>query len=413
VLNTLSAPVWTNPTMDLLLCCAAPTLTPQHISTIENLIDQADWQLLFQQAIDHRIMPLLYHHLNAVVPDRVPASIMAQLRQYVQSNKLRVLALNAELFRVLDAFAAAGVEAVAYKGGLLAQMAYGANDRRFFEDIDILVHSPDFFAPREVLQAQYRPYRFSLMSELKERRYCRWFGEYSMVNQENDIWLDVHHRLVAGDCSLSVNFDSVWQRLEPVTLMGRTVQTLKREDLLIYLCVSGMKDGWSYLRSVSDVAAMVGHNPDLDWQDIQAQAARLGVERMLYVGLSLAQRLAAVPVPRSLTAAIAADPPAAKIVAEVLQRLQSPVRPNRDKDAVREKVRHRWQSIDNLKGRLQYFYRSCDRVVWLSLHITSRDQHFLPLPTYLHFLYYVLRPVRVLNDVMAKLSAKLTKLTMS
>jgi hypothetical protein len=396
-----------NKSIECFLLAATPQLSTDQAERLRQLIPDVDWRLLLQQAVDHRLMPLVCHNLQQQAADLVPASIMQHLQQLVQKNKLRSLALNAEMFRVLDLLGRSGVPTVPYKGGLLSQIAYGAPDRRSYEDLDILVSAADFQAPREILKArQYNPHRYSVMKERWEQKYCHWFGEYSMVNPESNIWIDVHHRLVAGDCSIPTNFSNAWQHLETVTMMGRSVQTLKREDLLLYLCVSGTKDGWSYLRSVADIAALVGNNPDLDWQDVLTQAKQLGTQRMLAVGLTLAAQLFALPIPEMVRPIIAKEACRVKLIVKpVVKRLCSGERPDRDGDSTTDKVELRWQSLERWSDRGWYAWRSGVRVFKLAAHITSRDQHFLRLPTQLYFLYYVLRPIRIINGAITKIAA--------
>ena len=105
-----------------------------------------------------------------------------------------------------------------------------------------------------------------------------------------------------------------------VTLAGRPVPTLSREDTVLALCAHGAKHAWDILGLVADVAAMVATSPDLDWHAIAARSEALGAGRMVRLGLRLAHDLLAAPVPS--TALAARDPTAAALAREVTERLR-------------------------------------------------------------------------------------------
>ncbi len=63
------------------------------------------------------------------------------------------------------------------------------------------------------------------------------------------------------------------------------------------LCAHGAKHGWTRLVWICDVAAIVANHPDLDWAVVVDEARRLGIERMLRIGLPLARDLVGCGVP--------------------------------------------------------------------------------------------------------------------
>jgi hypothetical protein len=58
---------------------------------------------------------------------------------------------------------------------------------------------------------------------------------------------------------------------------------------------------------IADVAAMVHHHPELDWNRVRQSAAQVGAGRMVRVALLLAERLLRVPVPAEMKREVAAD----------------------------------------------------------------------------------------------------------
>jgi len=79
---------------------------------------------------------------------------MKQLRTQWQMITLYNRHLTAELVRLTGLLKAAGIAAVAFKGPVLAAMAYGSIDMRQFVDLDILVRQTDLPRIAEILSAE-------------------------------------------------------------------------------------------------------------------------------------------------------------------------------------------------------------------------------------------------------------------
>ncbi len=385
----------------LLHCCAQIRPDSDAIQRICHLASQVrsstDWQALVQLAIDHRILPLVSHNLRRYALEQVPADLITQLQYQVQRNKFRVFGLTGALIKALDILQEQGVQAVPFKGLLLAQEAYGSPALRSFDDVDLWV-APDVFfdLPGILAPAGYVPHQVSSSIEL-ERQYCWDMGEYSLIHRESDVGLDVHHRLMAGDCSMAVDFSRCWQRLETVQVMGHDLLTLRREDLMIYLCANGMKDGWSYLRSVCDVAALMTHEVPLEWEIILQEAKSMKALRMVRLGVMLAHRLLDAPLPIQFYQ-LKPDRTVWDMSDRICDRLSRLERPQEEEQAALEKLVLRFLASETLSARWAYLGKVLHRVFKVATHVTPKDRKFVDLPRRWSFLYYVIRPVRILYE---------------
>ena len=380
-------------------CCQVrPALAVAHrIKDLAEQLDTSSWQGLVQLAIDHRVLPLVCHNLNHHAPSQVPADLMTQLKYQTQRNQLRVFGLMGALVKAIQQLREKGIVAVPFKGGMLSLEAYGNPTLRSFDDIDLWVSSENFFVLREVLASQgYMPYQTSLATE-SEHQYCWEMGEYSLMNGDTDVGLDVHHRLMAGDCSMAVDFSRCWHRVEETQVMGHAVPTLRREDMMIYLCANGMKDGWSYLRSVCDVAALMTHETPLDWGFILEEAKSMKAFRMVRLGVMLAHRLLDVPLPIQFYK-LKPDVTVRRMCDRICLRLSSPERPDAEEQAALEKLVLRFLASETLSARWEYLSKVLSRVFKVAAHVTPKDRQFLDLPQRWNFLYYVVRPVRILYE---------------
>jgi len=124
------------------------------------------WDLAVRIATWHAVAPIMYRVLS-VCPESVPPAILADLRQRFRVNTMRNTYLARELVRITNGLSEKGVRAMALKGPVLAQAAYGDLGLRQFVDLDILVHPSDLGMTREVLASS--GYNSSSFAELGEQ----------------------------------------------------------------------------------------------------------------------------------------------------------------------------------------------------------------------------------------------------
>lgn len=127
---------------------------------------------------------------------------------------LRDLVWEAELGRVLGAFAAGGVDVLLFKGAAYRRREYALGERRS-RDADLLVRPEDFRKAQAVLKKQ--GYTVHLRGEAHATRP----GPVPFD-------LDLHDRLYPdGDQGL-------WERSEPVTVGGGQARILRPSDAFAY-----------------------------------------------------------------------------------------------------------------------------------------------------------------------------------
>jgi hypothetical protein len=88
-----------------------------------------------------------------------------------------------------------------------------------------------------------------------------------------------------------LSLERFFERQIRVQLDSREVPALSVEDELVLICVHGAKHLWERLMWIADVAALVSRQMNLDWNLAASSAKEVGAERMLRVGLQLAETL--------------------------------------------------------------------------------------------------------------------------
>jgi hypothetical protein len=332
-------------------------------------------------------MPLLYFNLNSTCPDAVPKTTLEQFRGYFHANALNNLFLASELLKLLHLFKDHGIPAIPYKGPVLAASIYDNLTLRQFSDLDILVHERDFMRTRELLISQ---------------GYRSWYEldwQHAFVHDGSRVYVDLHQALTPRYCPFRLDFEGLWQRLEPVSLADTTVVNFSPEDLLILLCVQLSRDCCEkreQLAKVCDIAELIHARQTLDWERVIEQARTLNSTRMLFFGLLLASDLLGTALPEELLLKIQADSVVRSLAKQVSDRLFQEADASLDISET-----HLSKLVENaffhfrIRERLQDKFPYILYLVQLAITPNQKDWTFLPLPAFLFSLYYLLRPIRL------------------
>lgn len=379
------------PENQLLICVARPSLDSATVEEVRQLLRRdLDWDYVLAVAHRHCVIPLLYHHLNFIASAAVPPQVMSRLRNRDCENTTSSLFLTGELLKLLDVLEAHDIQAVPLKGPTLALAAYGDLGLRQFGDLDLLVRKQDVLSVKELLiRRRFKPK--PELTDAQEAALLRFDCSHNFVSE--NACVDVHWDFVAPYYSFGLEVNQLWKRLEPMTIGSKQVLTLSTEDLLLILCLHGFTHFWERLGWICDVASLIDNRKDIDWELVLQNAARLGSRRILSLGLFLANELLKAPVPEEVWEALPPDLTVRTVAEQVQEQLFGGADRSRGFiDGVLLHLRMRERKRDRL--------RSC-----LRLAVTPRnyDWMFLPLPDWLFFLYYPLRPLRLAGKYGAKL----------
>lgn len=345
-----------------------------------------DWNHLFQLAQRHAVLPLLHRQLNANARELLPTDFRKKLSAKFRDNTTRNILLAGELTRIVKLLEAEGIPTLAYKGPALALSAYGDISLRRFIDLDIIVRKRDVLRARELLFKL----DFGLTGDLspsQEELLLRTQHNMAFTRDGGKLIVEVHWEVASQQFASVPIGERVWDRAVVVALNDGDVKSLSPEDLLLALCVHGTKHLWERLAWVCDLAELVNSQPKFDWDYILRQAQDAHVERMLHLGLRLANGLLAASLPENILKQMLTDKSVARLYSIITARLFD----GRDYEpaGLIESVTFNLRARHRLRQKLQYL-----RFIF---NPTDGDLHGLPLPSSLTFVYYLLRPFRLLR----------------
>jgi hypothetical protein len=387
-----------------LLCCARTVVEPHQAERIKALVQQSiNWEWLLELAIGHAVMPLLAKNLSTVCPDAVPEAVGQQLRVYSYQLTLRNLSLTGELCRLLQLLEEHDIQAIPFKGPILAALVYGNIALRQFGDLDIWVHPRDFLKARTLLLSKggYCAKPSYFLTEEQEIAHLLSSCECSLFSADGQVAIDLHQELSGGTFfSYPVQFEEMWQRLETVSIVGKQFHGLPPEDLLLYLCVHGAKSAWERLSWICDIAEVVRTYPTLQWERVIERAKMLRCERMLLLGLLLAYTLLDTPLPEVVLQRIQADSGGQFLVAQVCEQIHLGKYGLTMTFTLKMFIFH-LRVLEHQQDRLRCCIRNFSvhglGALWRTINPTYKDKIFLPLPRSLYLLYFLIRPFRLVT----------------
>lgn len=367
------------PEFELLLCCVCSTIDQVTSDRINALLQQPlNWESLVQLAARHGVTPLLYAALQSLSCQHVPAEFLQQLKALVQANVRQTLLLTQELIQLLKLFEKQDISVLPFKGPILAATIYKDLSLRQITDLDILVHERDVEKVTQLLLKQ----GYQTCIDVPWEKHLVRAGFYNV---------DLHLAIAPKHLSYPLQSEEVWQQTTLTQLGGVAVITLQPEMQLLMLCLHGTKERWTSLNRICDVDALV-RTQTINWQIVITKAKAQGWQRLIGLGLTLAHELLGTELPEEVQNWLQEQPVLPRLAAQIRQPLFSPAITSINE--VNRTLFH-MQTREQLQDKLAALWGLMNHSGWFTP--TSNDRAFIALPSMLSFLYYFIRPVRVLS----------------
>ncbi len=143
--------------MELLvvLACARASICAASVGEIRQAVaGPVDFLKAINLASCHRLAPCVIEQLQQHAAAALPESVVVEFQRWLRAHTIRNFELTKELLEILSLLEKSDVDALAFKGPVLAQQLYGDLALREFGDLDILVSPSDAWTVIELLSAQ-------------------------------------------------------------------------------------------------------------------------------------------------------------------------------------------------------------------------------------------------------------------
>ena len=359
---------------------------------------QLDWEYIYITADQNFLIPVIAQSIQNNKEIDIPLSILENInnrnREIIASNLFKIN----ELRNIQSLFKSDGIDSIILKGPGLGESVYGDASIRQFGDLDILVKKSQVREAAEIIKNNGYEFSFDLTEEQKiiyenSPLYLKDLElHYPFYNPAKNINIELHWALMPEKYSFSQDVDELFNNSREIEIKEQTFNVLNNEDCLIFLSQHGAKHCWSMLLWIFDIAALLNEKNNINWELVIAKSEELNSKRSVLLSVYLANKLFSCEIPRILKYYFEAD--------KLVSVLGDIVVENYEKGYGYKKI-----EADNKK----FFFRSMenpmDKFRYISALIfkpTIYELEFVALPKELSFLYYLIRPVRLIRKYISK-----------
>ena len=343
------------------------------------------WPLILEHAHTHQIYPLFYRNLRTLGFPGVPDAVQAELKGAFFANALRNQLLAEELARLLGSLGEAGIPVIPLKGVTLAESLYCDKASRVCADIDILV------PPAHVTQALglllSSGYRDDFRDQFFSKLALRHGRHYDLARDDRGVSLviELHWKLVQHSYRNDEAVRDLWAEARPKTFFGVPALSLSPEWELLYLALHAADHQWKLLKWISDIHE-IQQLGLIDWQKLKNKAEQFELDLVVRQTLTACALLLGTSIPTGLSPA--GLPTKIRLFPDVPFPAGTP-------HAAFSHLYVLTRPLDKLR---------C--VANVVLVPKQADRDCLRLPTPLGFLYYVVRPPRLVGRWLLRLAAR-------
>ena len=278
------------PHLQLLLLAAQPRLHAGPQERLEELTTGSrslavDWAAFLTLTLHHRLGPVVFN----AVGETLPAAVREPLQRDATRNAFSALRAVGEFRRIGQAFAARSIPLLALKGVVLAQILYGSPNARHVGDLDLLTTPGTLPEQVELLrelgykliqpEAPLTPRRF--------KSYTRYWKDFTFESTQAGFELDLHWRLFNNPAHPANRLLQA-PDLMAVSVFETSLDTLSLRDQFLYTAAHGAGEAFTYLKTLSDVAAFLHLLTPAQLDEALAHAGGIGLLPQVSAAVHLA-----------------------------------------------------------------------------------------------------------------------------
>jgi hypothetical protein len=364
-------------------CCIRPPGETRDAAVRAAASASIDWPAFRAMVERQRIQGLAREALRAA-DIAMPEAIAATLNEIAIDTARGALQLASEALTLQEALDAASIPALFIKGSSLAMLAYGNLAIKHAWDIDLLVLPQDVARACAVFErAGYA--RILPPATLKHDRFVAWLEfarEAIFYHPARGTSVELHWRL--SDNAAQLDHVTAASPSQSVVIAGgRTLRTLRDEDLFAYLCLHGAHHAWARLKWLADLSAWLVAKGPAETERLYRHAQSNGVGRGAAQALLLCHALFGLDVPAPLLAEMQSDRAIRWLVTIAYEAMAGRAGQSLE------------QPLGSFKIEASHFLLASGLRYWLqelrSKSIGWTDFQRFALPRPLYFLYPVLR----------------------
>lgn len=274
---------------------------------IGELVQQVtNWNSLLGAAACHKLESLLYWCL-APHEDKIPPEQFRILRAKASGCTARSAELLQEICTLSKVLADQSIPVLHLKGPTLGLLAYEDYALRHAGDIDVLLRQEDIHKCLDVMEAHgYAPTLIesakpATLAVLKNEAILKHGCELTLSKSGSNIALDIHWLLMKKPY-FDVPTTLLWETSRRIVYRKQELVTLSRALNFLYVARHAAKHGWTNLRWIADLVAIMEN--DFDFSEAMAIAYQLKYRKFTLFAMCLAAHCPGVSIPDEVVESI-------------------------------------------------------------------------------------------------------------
>lgn len=325
-------------------CCK----TEKNYTLIENIVPQIkDWDKFINLSYSHGVFPLVYHTLKEF-QDQTSIQVLAKLKSINLDIAKQNMLMTSELLKVMKLLEENGIKAIAFKGPVLSQMAYGDITLRQYVDLDILIDEIDLERTSELLQKNNYKELYDLQDYQKENL-KNLVHDRSFINKTNGINIELHWTLSSSEFFIDLEGLNYLENVEKSNLNTQEINVLSLEILFIYLCIHGNKHMWERIEWLVDLVLLI-KKENIDLEKVLNLSKKIDAERVVLSSILICEKIFSI----NFHLNIHDNTSLQKVVVKYLTKLYNDYsNPNKSKHT--KQVSYiQWYMLKSFKNRIKY-----------------------------------------------------------
>ena len=340
----------------------------------------------------HGVLPLVYKTLkdlgqtnNTITTHSHYHTLTAKLKAHYQAIVQKNMLMGAELLRIMKLFKENNIEALAFKGPTLAQMAYGDITLRQYSDLDIFVKESQ---KQKVVSLLLKNGYADILDFIPEQKIL-WYSnakEINLYHSEKSIYIDLQWLLFDKNYPLHYHYDTLWEKTSTVKLNNHHISIFSPENLLIYLSIHGAKHLFERIGWIKDIDLFL-RTQSINWHQVDRHMKHSDFKRMFLLGLYLSKELFNTPIPEKYIQQCENQPWLRKVNTFIIE----------------DWIEHK-NFIYNTIAMLYLFPSTKQKLGYLNKVIfkpSKNEYRFVTLPDRWHWVYYFIRPFLLLKKYLS------------
>lgn len=294
---------------DAAVClCTRQHFSDAHREALET-IDQnhaLNWEAIFETANIHGVSPLVYSNLQKVDLD-IPLKVQSKFKNVYIHNVFVKRRTAGVLDRVLDLFAECNIALMLVKGEALNLSVYHRPWYTISFDIDIVIKSRE--------------------EELSEDQHHKISDALNALNDEGNPFQEkieydyFEHHDVNLNGVLAVDANRIWEEARRIEFHGRSLHLMTPEDTLIAAAVQSCRKRFFKLKPACDIAEIVCHYPEMNWEVLITKAREYKCNSILYTAFVVAQTLLGCDLPQEVLGELGVNPIRTAVIRRLIRNL--------------------------------------------------------------------------------------------